>query len=80
MQLKNGKHSERESYFVRKSMLLIFAGGVLKVFGGWETRMPAKRNGGGESEVKMVGLDSVWRKKEKTYYLEEAVGCHDHSH
>ena len=40
--------------------------------------MQGVRNAGGENEVKTVGLDSFWRKKEKPYCLEEVVGSHDH--
>lgn len=48
-------------------------------FRGCKNRFQGVRKGSGKDEVKVVDLDSIWRKKEKTYQLEEAVGSHDHS-
>lgn len=59
-------------------MVLVFPGAVLMEFWAGESRLQGVRNAGGENEVKTVGLDSFWRKKEKPYCLEEVVGSHDH--
>lgn len=65
-QIDCGKPGERERYFLGKRVLPPFPGAVLRALRGWRNGFLGVREGGGEDEVKTVGLGSTWRKKEKT--------------